>query len=136
MDGGLLEETDLLVAGHHGSALSTSQAFLDFVDPEAVILSCGAQNPYGHPSRAVMHRLRDVPIYRTDRQGDLVIHAVKGQWYGPEPCGDYSPGGAGQEEAEAAEAVEETEEPEGDVGMARIVIPDPGPAKPLLTIAP
>lgn len=44
-----LPEVEVLVAGHHGSKQSTSQALLEAVAPETVVISVG-QNTYGHPA--------------------------------------------------------------------------------------
>jgi hypothetical protein len=47
------------------------------VQPEVAIVSCGAWNRYGHPSQAVLDRLRaanpNVKLYRTDLQGEITI---------------------------------------------------------------
>ena len=49
----------VLKAAHHGSATSSSQAFLDAVDPAAVVVSAGLDNRYAHPASAVVARLTD-----------------------------------------------------------------------------
>ncbi|MBE6583590.1 MAG: MBL fold metallo-hydrolase [Ruminococcaceae bacterium] len=66
---------DILKAGHHGSNTSTTQEFLDAVDPSIVVISCGKGNSYGHPHDEVMERLQDkgVTVYRTDMQGNIVF---------------------------------------------------------------
>jgi len=63
----------VLKVGHHGSAYSTSRAFIDAVDPGVAVISVGAHNAYGHPAGAVLHRLssRGVPYLRTDTAGDV-----------------------------------------------------------------
>ena len=68
-------EADVLKVGHHGSDSSTSQEFLDEVDPEFAIISCGKGNDYGHPHKEVLNRLEDakVKIYRTDVNGDIPL---------------------------------------------------------------
>jgi competence protein ComEC len=65
---------DLLKVAHHGSNTSTTDAFLDEVNPEIALISVG-KNTYGHPAPAVMQRLvnRDIEIYRTDRSGAVEV---------------------------------------------------------------
>lgn len=65
----------VLKAGHHGSATSSTEAFLDAVAPEIVLISCGEVNTYGHPDESVLDRIekRSAWIYRTDLQGTVVI---------------------------------------------------------------
>ena len=75
----LTKELDLksrvLKIGHHGSKYASSGDFLSRVQPEVAIVSCGAWNRYGHPSQAVLDRLRaaNVKLYRTDLQGEITI---------------------------------------------------------------
>ena len=75
----LTKELDLtgrvLKIGHHGSKYASSGDFLSRVKPEVAIVSCGAWNRYGHPSQAVLDRLRaaNVKLYRTDLQGEITI---------------------------------------------------------------
>ena len=70
-----LPDVDILIAGHHGSKNSTSEALLQTVRPEIVCISAGRDNPYGHPAPELLNRLEDFgcQIYRTDLQGDIVI---------------------------------------------------------------
>lgn len=74
LDKGLLK-SDVLKVGHHGSDTSTSYTFLREVMPEYAVISVGKGNSYGHPSEAVLSRLRDadVQVYRTDLQGDIIM---------------------------------------------------------------
>lgn len=71
---GLLK-SDVLKVGHHGSDTSTSYPFLREVMPEYAVISVGKGNSYGHPTEAVLSRLRDadVKVYRTDLQGDIIM---------------------------------------------------------------
>ncbi|MFH1947365.1 MAG: MBL fold metallo-hydrolase [Candidatus Magasanikbacteria bacterium] len=66
--------TDLLKAGHHGSAGASSQEFVDKATPEYTIFSCGLDNVFGHPSPRVLKRLERASstIWRTDWQGDII----------------------------------------------------------------
>lgn len=72
--GGTLR-AQVLKIGHHGSRHATSGKFIDTVGAEAAIISCGGDNKYGHPSPAVLDRLREkkVQVYRTDLHGEIVI---------------------------------------------------------------
>ena len=76
----LLEEdadlsADVLKIGHHGSKTSTTDEFLDMVNPKYAVVSCGNGNDYNHPYGAVTKRFEDknIPLYRTDELGDIVI---------------------------------------------------------------
>jgi competence protein ComEC len=48
----------LLKVAHHGSRMGTSDAFLDRTQPRWSSISVGRNNPFGHPSREVLLRLR------------------------------------------------------------------------------
>lgn len=63
----------VLKVGHHGSETSTSYLWLREVDPTYAVISVGKGNSYGHPSEAVLSRLRDAEVttFRTDMQGDI-----------------------------------------------------------------
>ena len=69
-----LPDIEILVAGHHGSAGSTSQDLLDAVTPEAAIISVG-ENEYGHPAGSLLRRLSEngVAVYRTDESGNITF---------------------------------------------------------------
>ncbi|HEV8408935.1 MAG TPA: DNA internalization-related competence protein ComEC/Rec2 [Gemmatimonadaceae bacterium] len=66
---------DVLKVGHHGSATSSSAAFLDAVHPRVALVSVGAGNSYGHPSESVMLDLisRGITVLRTDQLGTIVV---------------------------------------------------------------
>ena len=75
-------EAQVLKVGHHGSRYASAGDFLNRVKFEIAIVSCGAWNRYGHPSQAVLDRLRaanpNVKLYRTDLQGEITI-TTRGQ---------------------------------------------------------
>ncbi|MBO7394591.1 MAG: MBL fold metallo-hydrolase [Ruminococcus sp.] len=75
LDGGRLGKMSVYKVGHHGSSSSSTSAFLSVIRPEAAVISCGAGNPYGHPTDAVIKRLSAYTdnIYRTDLCGNIVI---------------------------------------------------------------
>jgi competence protein ComEC len=68
---GLDLRADVLKIPHHGSAYSTSEAFLDAVRPREAVISAGAGNRYGHPTPRVLAALlaRGIAVHRTDRDG-------------------------------------------------------------------
>ena len=66
---------EILKAGHHGSATSTSQVFVDEVKPKTAILSYGQDNSYGHPTSEVVTRLNSLgsDIYATASTGNTCV---------------------------------------------------------------
>lgn len=75
IDTGSNLDCDVLHAGHHGSYTSSSKDFLNAVTPEICVISCGADNDYGHPHDAALKRIKKhtQDIYRTDICGSIVI---------------------------------------------------------------
>lgn len=49
----------LLKAGHHGSKVSCSEELLQLCRPEVTLISCGADNSYGHPNQETLRRIRN-----------------------------------------------------------------------------
>ena len=77
LEAGLDLGSAVLKAGHHGSASSTSAAFLAAVQPKAVLVSVGEGNTYGFPSPEVLERCRGAGagVFRTDIDGTVEISA-------------------------------------------------------------
>lgn len=73
LNAGVNLQSTVLKVGHHGSDTSTSYPFLRAVVPQYAVISVGADNSYGHPTEAVLSRLRDagVTTFRTDMQGEI-----------------------------------------------------------------
>ena len=67
----------ILQVPHHGSQTSTTPALLKAVQPAVAVISVGAGNPYGHPHREVVKRLRaaGIDLYRTDVDGTIIIES-------------------------------------------------------------
>ncbi len=65
----------VLKAAHHGSAHSSSREFLEFVDPDWAVISCGAGNRYGHPGEETMERLaaQGVDCFLTMESGAVTM---------------------------------------------------------------
>ncbi|MFG1691522.1 DNA internalization-related competence protein ComEC/Rec2 [Gemmatimonadota bacterium] len=70
-------DIELLKVGHHGSATSTSTAFLTSTRPELAVISVGARNGYGHPHASVVRGLHAIgaQVLRTDRHGTVRVLA-------------------------------------------------------------
>ena len=68
-------DCDILKSGHHGSSSSSCEAFLNAIDAEIAIISCGTGNKYGHPNQPVLDRYaeHDMQVYRTDLEGTIVF---------------------------------------------------------------
>lgn len=66
---------DVYKVGHHGSSTSSSEEFLEKVRPAYAVISCGADNDYGHPHEATLERLEScgAQIIRTDESGTVVM---------------------------------------------------------------
>jgi competence protein ComEC len=65
----------VLKAAHHGSATSSSEAFIDATKPAAVIFSAGTNNRFGHPAKAVVERFarRGVEMFNTADDGAVFV---------------------------------------------------------------
>lgn len=70
-------KSDVFKVAHHGSDTSNSDFFLRAISPEYGVISCGLDNPYGHPDQSVLDRLNDsgTKIFRTDTQGTIVAES-------------------------------------------------------------
>lgn len=87
---------DVLKLGHHGSKTSTTQAFLNKVNPKYAVVSCGKNNSYKHPHQQTLDKLKvkKIKVYRTDEAGTIIatsngsslsFNAKQGSYIG----GDY-----------------------------------------------
>jgi competence protein ComEC len=65
----------VLKVAHHGSATSSSHAFLQKIQPAIALIGVGRGNPYGHPAPWVLGRLHDVgaEVFRTDLDGQIDV---------------------------------------------------------------
>src|SRR5262249_34908169 len=77
IDRGELSRADVLKVGHHGSRTSSTEEFLNAVNPTYAVISAGADNNYGHPNRDVLTRLENhhAEVLRTDRDGMITIRS-------------------------------------------------------------
>jgi len=61
---------NVLYVNHHGSAHSSNETWMNTLQPQASVISCGADNPYGHPAKPCVDRLaasRGNTIYQTTK---------------------------------------------------------------------
>lgn len=74
---GIPLKSDVLKLGHHGSSTSSSPLFLDRVDPDYAVITCGVGNSYGHPHKETMEELdkRGIEVFRTDEQGTVIAYS-------------------------------------------------------------
>jgi len=73
-------DCDVLKVGHHGSATSTSNEFLDTYTFEYALISCNAAgNTFNHPRQDTLDRLKahNINVYRTDNNGNIVASVDK-----------------------------------------------------------
>lgn len=73
-------DCDVLKVGHHGSATSTLNPFLDAYTFEYAIISCNTYgNKFNHPRQSTLDRLKahDIAVYRTDNNGNIVVSVDK-----------------------------------------------------------
>ena len=70
---------DVLKVGHHGSATSSCQKFLEAVSPTYCVIVCDGIS-YNHPNPDVVSRLRKncETILRTDKNGSIVFTCTEG----------------------------------------------------------
>ena len=66
---------DILQVPHHGSDNALCPALLELAHPQAAVISCGENNDYGHPHRAVLDALSacGARVYRTDKQSYITV---------------------------------------------------------------
>ncbi len=74
-----IEAVDVLKVPHHGSVNGTSEALLRQIRPRVAIISCGRNNPYGHPHAETLKRLEKMgcTVWTTPKSGRIAINAEK-----------------------------------------------------------
>lgn len=66
---------DVLKINHHGSASSSTDEFINKVNPSIAVICVGKDNKYGHPTSVVLSKLsnKGISIYRTDLNGNIIV---------------------------------------------------------------
>ena len=69
-----LPDLEVFVAGHHGSAGSSSTDLLESLSPEIAVVSVGKNN-YGHPAEETLERFDNygIIVLRTDLVGNVIL---------------------------------------------------------------
>ena len=62
-----LPDIDVLKVGHHGSRTSSSQEFINEINPNYSVISVGKNNRYGYPNNNVLVNLNDTHIQNRTR---------------------------------------------------------------------
>ena len=75
IDSGYDLTADVLKVAHHGSSTSSTEEFIQTVQPKYAVISCGEDNQYGHPRPEVLDRLGAAEIYRTDLDGTIIMRS-------------------------------------------------------------
>ncbi|MFH0951992.1 MAG: MBL fold metallo-hydrolase, partial [Patescibacteria group bacterium] len=69
--------SNVLKVGHHGSKYSSSEEFIELVDPECGIIQCGVDNDFDHPHKETLELFEKegINVLRNDLEGDIVCEA-------------------------------------------------------------
>lgn len=73
-----LKSTVLKIA-HHGSKTSSTEEFINMVNPQIALIGVGENNKFNHPNEEVIDRLekKNIKIYRTDENGEITLKIDK-----------------------------------------------------------
>jgi len=66
-----IHPVDVVKVAHHGSSSSSTAAFIDALDADWAVISCGESNRFRHPRADVLGRWHRTAIARTDRDGTV-----------------------------------------------------------------
>lgn len=72
-----LSTVDILKVGHHGSKNSSSEYFINSVNPDIALISAGKNNFYGHPHKEIINNLQFCDTYITSTHGAIKIKIDK-----------------------------------------------------------
>lgn len=68
-------EVVILKVAHHGSKNSSSEKFLEIVQSDIAVISCGQNNRFGHPHQETLERLKKVgsKVFATAETGTVTV---------------------------------------------------------------
>ena len=66
-------KSDILIAPHHGSGTSSTEAFIDIVKPKIALFSTGYKNRFRHPKKSIVERYkrRKIKLWNTAEVGAI-----------------------------------------------------------------
>lgn len=78
-----MPDVTVLKAPHHGSRDGLTPIWLNTTKPEVVVVSCGLDNPYGHPHRWALRYYWNVAehVFRTDLDGEVQVFGARDGTY-------------------------------------------------------
>ena len=81
LDNSALQPAALLLAPHHGSRSSSTNAFVERVQPQYVVFSAGYLNRFKHPSEEVVQRYRHhgAGLFNTAQSGAITFTFAQGK---------------------------------------------------------
>ncbi|MCR5350438.1 MAG: hypothetical protein K6E20_05580, partial [Acholeplasmatales bacterium] len=75
-------KSNILKVGHHGSNTSTTDEFLNMVNPDISIVSVGLNNKYNLPDESIINKLNKTSkVYETRYSGNIDIFVYKNKRY-------------------------------------------------------
>lgn len=79
--GGQVLKSDVLLVPHHGSKTSSSEAFLDGVQPRFALVQAGYRNRFGHPAAPVLDRYvqRGIAVFDSPHCGAATWDSARPQ---------------------------------------------------------
>ena len=54
----------------------SDEELLELATPTYVVASCGEDNKYGHPHSEVLERIKNLKLFRTDKDGSIVFSII------------------------------------------------------------
>lgn len=87
-------DVEIFQASHHGSDTGNCKEFLEAMTPESIVISCGMKNRYNHPVKSVLESYQEmnIPVYRTDESGDIVMTTDGTTYSFDKEAGTYTSG--------------------------------------------
>lgn len=78
---GVALASDVLIVPHHGSRSSSSEAFVQQIDPDYAIFTAGYRSRFGHPHPEIIKRYHEQgsSLRRSDYDGAVLLRFTRGR---------------------------------------------------------